>query len=77
MELDEDEVRVNFMVPLIIKGETRFDLWKWPSFNDEHVIVKQSILPIRLCLDISLLHSTKRNVVFELLNNDLVQKFTE
>ena len=28
LELDEDEVRVNFMVPLIIKGETRFDLWK-------------------------------------------------
>ena len=77
MELDEDEVRVNFMVPLIIKRETRFGLWKWPSFNDEHVIVKQSILPIRPCLDISLLHSTKRNVVFELLNNDLVQKFTE
>ena len=47
------------MVPLIIKGETRFDLWKWPSINDEHVITKQSILPIGPCLDISLRHSTK------------------
>ena len=70
-----DKIKTNFMVPLIIKGETRFDLWKWPSINDEHVITKQSILPIRPCLDISLRHSTKRNVVFELLNSDLVQKF--
>ena len=63
------------MVPLIINGETRFDLWKWPSVNDEHVITKQSILPIRPFLDISLGHSTKITVVFELLNSDLVQKF--
>ena len=75
LESKGDEIKTNFMVPLIIKGETRFDLWKWPSINDEHVITKQSILPIRPCLDISLRHSTKRNVVFELLNSDLVQKF--
>ena len=46
-----DKIKTNFMVPLIIKGETRFDLWKWPSVNDEHVITKQSILPTCPCLD--------------------------
>ena len=70
-----DEIKTNFMVSLIIKGETMFDLWKWSSVNDEYVITKQSIPSIRPCLDISLRHSTKRNVVFELLNSDLVQKF--
>ena len=54
LESKGDEIKTNFMVPLIIKGETRFDLWKWPSINDEHVVTKQSILPIRPCLDISL-----------------------
>ena len=29
---------------------------------------------MRPCLDISLRHSTKRTVVFELLNSDLIQK---
>ena len=55
LESKGDKINANFMVSLIIKGETRFDLWKWPTINDEHVITKQSILPIHLCLDISLL----------------------
>ena len=51
LESKGDKIKTNFMVPLIIKGETRFDLWKWPSVNDEHVITKQSILPTCPCLD--------------------------
>ena len=54
------------MVPLIIKEQTRFDLWKWPSINNEDVITKQSILPFRPCLDISLRHSTKKYGVWPL-----------
>ena len=61
-------------IPLIIKGETRFDLWKWPSTNDKHMISEEFILPIRPCLDISLRYSTKRSVV-KLLNSYFVQKF--
>ena len=38
LESKGDGIKTNFMVPLIIKGEARFDLWKWPSINDEHVI---------------------------------------
>ena len=38
-----DEIKTNFMVPLIIKGETRFNLWKRPSYNDEHMISKESM----------------------------------
>ena len=75
LESKGDETKINFMVPLLIKGETRFDLWKWPSVNDEHVTSKQSILPIRPCFDISLLHSKQGNVVFELVNSELIQKF--
>ena len=75
LESKGDKIKTNFMVPLIIKGETWFDLWKWPSINDEHVTTKQSVLPIHPCLDISIQHSTKMNVVFELLNSNLVQKF--
>ena len=77
VEESTDCVKASFMTPIFLKGKKQFHLWKWPSQSDEQEIEKLSVLPIRPSLDISPQQSTRRNVVFQLINHDFVQKFID
>ena len=68
-----NEVNCDFMKPVNTSGSTR-SLRKWPSNSDNETIHRNSVIPIKPCLDISK-NSSHRLVIFELTNADLVQKF--
>ena len=66
---------IDIMHPVVIKGRTNFGLWKWDSAPENQTIRKTSVLAIRPALDTCYQVSTSRNVIFELLNHDLVKNF--
>ena len=67
--ITEENVNIDIMRPVVIKGQSNFALWKWDSAPENQTIR----CTIRPALDISYQLSTSRNVVFELLNYDLVK----
>ena len=50
-------------------------LWKWPSSTDKQLVRKMCILKIRPNLDVNITLSTRRCLIYKLLNLELVQKF--
>ena len=72
---DRNEIRLNFMAPIILQREKKFQFWQWPSYPEELVINNSSILPIKPFLELCE-RSTKRHPIFELKNFDVVKKFT-
>ena len=75
ISFDDTNVTINFLESATINKQRSFKYWKWPTIIDQHTVNKLSILPIRPSLDIATQYSNNRNVVFELLNFDLVMKF--
>lgn len=68
-----EDVNCNFMTPVSAKDQTK-SLWKWPSNSDNVTIHRNSVVPIKPCLEISKF-STHRLIIFEMTNVDLVEKF--
>ena len=68
-------VDVIFMTEASSASHAQKSLWKWPSVNDQHMIRKVCILKIRPNLDIMLTLSSRRCIVYKLVNLELVEKF--
>ena len=60
-------------MPANLQGEDDKRFWKRSSEdqNEKYTIHQSSILPVRPVLDVSK-YSTNRNIVFELLNADII-----
>ena len=74
--IDDDYITADFFVPANLQGEDDKRFWKRSSEdqNEKYTIHQSSILPVRPVLDVSK-YSTNRNIVFELLNADIISKF--
>ena len=77
IEVIGDTVRVDFLVPpTVLKMEKGGSLWKRPSSDqrENHILHRNSVLPIYPVMTIN--HcSTRRVVIYQLLNYDLAEKF--
>ena len=76
VEVKDDIIDVSCMNPVVVRDQKNFRYWKWPSSEEKQPIHKQSILPIRPHLDVSREYSSRKRVVFELVNFELVEMFT-
>ena len=74
--IDDDYITADFFVAANLQGEDDKRFWKRSSDdqNEKYTIHKSSILPVHPVLDVSK-YSTNRNVIFELLNADIILKF--
>ena len=70
--IDDDYITADFFVAANLQGED--DKRSWKRSSDDQNIHKSSILPVHPVLDVSK-YSTNRNVIFELLNADIILKF--
>ena len=70
-----ENVDAIFMREATIQGNLKLSLWKWPSTTDRQLIRKICILKIRPNMDVVLEYSTRRCLVYKLMNLELVQKF--
>ena len=70
-----DKVDAIFMTEQTIQGSLGSSFWKWPSTNDRQLLRKMCILKIRPNLDIASQFSTRRCIVYKLINLELVEKF--
>ena len=77
LSIVDDSISLSCMEPVVIQQQRNFRFWKWPSTVDEQTINIASVLPIRPSLDVAAQFSSRRNVVFELLNFELVKNFAE
>ena len=59
------------------KGDSDMSLWKWPSSTDRQLVRKVCILKIRPNLDVVVTLSTRRCLIYKLLNLEFVQKFID
>ena len=75
--VDGEYANCDFMVMAKISNANEKSLWKWPSISqrDNQTLHKDYILPIKPVLDIANEHTTRRVVVMEMKNADLVKKF--
>ena len=64
-----------FMTEATIQGMPKSLMWKWPSTTDRQLMRKVCILKIRPNMDLAREYSTRRCVVYKLMNLELVQKF--
>ena len=71
-----DNITMSCLEPAVISVRRNFDFGN-PSTIDNQPIEMASVLPILPCLDVSSQLSNRRNVVFELLNFDVVKNFVE
>ena len=73
--IDDDYIAADFFVAANLQEDDK-RFWKRSSDdqNEKYTIHKSSILPVRPVLDVSK-YSTNRNVIFELLNADIILKF--
>ena len=70
------EVNCDFMVKAKIPTAGDDNLWKWPSKSctDNQTIHKNSVIPIKPCLEVSKF-SSHRLIIFQLTNAELIEKF--
>ena len=64
------------MEPTNITGSVIRNLWRWlsSSKSDCQIIHKNSVIPIKPCLEVSKF-SLWRMIVFEIINSNIVEKF--
>ena len=72
LSVNGDSATITFMSP--VKGSKRY--WIWPSRKDTQTLERPSILKVRPRLEVSRM-STVRVVVFDLINHEIVNKFSE
>ena len=71
----DETLSIDFLEKISFKGDDR-SFWKWPIMMAENYIIeKPCVLPIRPCLEIAVQYTTKRRVIFELINNEFIEKF--
>ena len=75
-----DKVHINFLTVKYCLGMNdgyvkRF--WVWPYKVDHHWIHKKCIMEIRPSLRIDTKKSTRRMIIYELTNIELIRKFLE
>ena len=74
-KIRDQMIKVHCLHPIEQGGKKNFRFWSWPSLTDKQDIAAESVLPIRPTLDISTQHTSRRHVVFQNENYDLVQMF--
>ena len=77
VEIETDHITADFLKPVFLnQNYNQLSLWKKPCElnKDQHRIEMQSVVPIRPVLGLSKF-STRRLVIFELSNVDLIEKF--
>lgn len=70
-----DKIDALFMTKATIANSDDLLYWKWPTKTDRQIIRKVCILKIRPNLDIAIELSTRRCIIFKLLNLEFVNKF--
>ena len=74
-EIKGKMIKVHCLHPIEQGGKKNFRYWNWPSLTEKQDITSECVLPIRPTLGISKQHTSRRHVVFELENYDLVKMF--
>ena len=72
-----DKIDAIFMEHVARNNHPDRSLWRWPSVTDRQILNKACVLKICPNLDVSSELSTRRCIVFKLLNLELVSKFSE
>ena len=72
-----DTVEAIFMQEVVQSNYPSKSFWKWPSRSDRQTLKKVYVLEIRPNIDVVLELSTRRCLIYKLLNLELVEKFTE
>ena len=78
IKVEDDYVEADFLIQAsIAQMEKGSSLWKRPSLDrsERHKLHRSSVLPIRPVLELNR-YSTHRTITYELINDDLLKKFT-
>ena len=70
-----DKVDTIFMNEASFLGSAKSTFWKWTSNTDRHLIRKICVLKNRSNIDIAIEVSTRRCIVYKLMNLEIVEKF--